>query len=126
MADQNFVLAPATATVSVNIALEPAFNILNSLSLLSHPEERSGFNPWINQTDAKLSPELAHNQRLIFKALGSALEPDASWPSFPAFINYLAAEDADVLRDKAVRWMCEDELDGLQPLDRDIVLTDQG
>jgi DNA-binding transcriptional ArsR family regulator len=125
MADQNFVLAPATAIVSVNIALEPAFNIINSLALLSYPEERSGFSPWVNQTAAQLPPQLAHNHRLIFKALGSALEPEESWPSFPAFIHYLAAEDAGVLRDKAIRWMCEDELDGLEPLDRDIVLADR-
>lgn len=126
MSDQNFVLAPATATVSVNIALEPAFNILNSLSLLSYPEERSGFNAWINQTAAKLSQELAHNHRLILRTLGAALEPEASWPSFPDFISHLAAEDAVVLRDKAIRWMCEDELDGLEPLDPDIILNDRG
>jgi DNA-binding transcriptional ArsR family regulator len=125
MADQNFVLAPATAIVSINIALEPAFNILNSLSLLSYPEERSGFNSWVNQTAAKLSPELTHNHRLIFKTLGAALEPEVSWPSFPAFLNYLAAEDPVVLRDRAIRWMCEDELDGLEPLDPDTVLADQ-
>jgi DNA-binding transcriptional ArsR family regulator len=125
MADQNFVLAPATAIVSVNIALEPVYNIVNSLMLLSHPEERSGFSPWVNQTAANLPPELEHNHRLIFKALSAAVEPEVSWANFPTFVDYLAAEDSIVLRDKAIRWMCEEELGGLEPLDPETVLSDR-
>jgi len=125
MADQNFVLAPATEVVSVSIALEPVYNVVNSLMLLSHPEERSGFSPWVNQTAASLPSELAREHRQVFKALAAALEPEGNWPSFPAYVDYLASEDPVVLRDKAIRWMCEDEFGGLEPLDLQTVLSDR-
>jgi ArsR family transcriptional regulator len=125
MADQDFILAPATAIVSVSIAIEPAYNVLNSMSLLSQLEDRFGFSTWVSQTAAKLPPQLAHNNRLIFKTLMAAAEPEGSWPSFPAFVDALATEDPNVMRDKAIRWVCEDELDGLQPLDRDTALNDR-
>lgn len=125
MADQDFVLAPATATVSVSIALEPAFNVLNSLMLLSHPEERSGFSSWVNETAAKLSPELARRHQLIFNMLFHGIEPLESWPSFPAYVDHMATLDAESLRDRAVQWMCEKELEGIAPLDKDRLLNDR-
>ena len=126
MADQDFVLAPATATVSVSIALEPAFNVLNSLMLLSHPEERSGFSSWVNQTAAKLSPELSRRHQLIFNMLFHGIEPTESWPSFPAYVDHLAALDAEFLRDRAIQWMYEKELEGIAPLDKETLLNNRG
>jgi DNA-binding transcriptional ArsR family regulator len=125
MADQDFVLAPATELVTVSVALEPVHNIVNSLMLLSHPEERSGFSSWVNQVAASLPPEVAREHRQIFKALSSAIEPEENWPSFPVYLDFLASEDPVVLRDRAIQWMCEDELGGLEPLDPETVLADR-
>lgn len=125
MSDQDFVLAPATETVSVHIALEPAFSVLNSLMLLSHPEERSGFSSWVSQTAAKMSPELSRRHQLIFNMLYHGIEPMESWPSFPAYVDHLATVDAETVRDRAVQWMCKKELEGIAPLEKDTLLNDR-
>lgn len=125
MADQDFVLAPATEIVSVSIALEPAFNVVNSLMLLSHPEERSGFSSWVLQTEAQLPPELSRNNRLIFNLVGHTVEPTESWPNFLAYVDHLAAVDAEKLRDKAIEWMHHHEMEGIAPLDKDTLLSDR-
>src|SRR5690349_5660905 len=113
MADQGFVLAPATTSVSVNIALEPAFNAIDTLLLLSHPEQRSGFSAWITETAAKLTPEQKHSLNLLFAACGSVADPGRSWPSFTAFIDDLATQDPVALRDRCMEWVGR-ESDGLQ------------
>ncbi len=125
MSDQDFVLAPATETVAVHIALEPAFNVLNSLMLLSHPEERSGFSSWVSQTAAILPLEVARRHQIIFNILFHGVEPTESWPSFPAYVDHLAALDAELVRDRAIQWMCEKELDGIAPLDKDTLVNDR-
>jgi DNA-binding transcriptional ArsR family regulator len=126
MADRDFILAPATETVKVGIALEPAFNVLNSMMLLSHPDERSGFSGWVNQTAAKLPPDVKHRHEMLFTLLMiTGIEPTESLPSFPAFIEYVAAQDAEILRDRAIRYVCNPETHGLMPLDKDVLLSDQ-
>jgi DNA-binding transcriptional ArsR family regulator len=124
MADQDFVLAPATESVSVSIALEPAFNAIDTLLLLSHPEQRSGFSAWITETAARLPADLKHSLSLMLLSCGSVAEPSRSWPSFPAFIDNLAAQDPVALRDKSIEWISR-EADGLQPPDHDTLLSNK-
>lgn len=124
MADQDFILAPATVMVDVNFALEPAYSVLNSLMLLSHPEERSGFGEWILRTAASLPPDRVRTHRLIFSAFVGALD-EADAPSFPALLDKLAAEDAVALRDRAIKWVTEKEVAGLAPLDAKRLMSDE-
>src|SRR5262245_11018716 len=105
MADQDFVLALATAIVSVSIALEPVFCVINSLMLLSHPQETSGFSAWVTETAAKLPPELARRHQLVFNILFRGFEPTESWPSFPAYLDHLETIDPILMRDRAIDGM---------------------
>ncbi len=123
MANQDFILAPQTVTVT--FALEPALNNLDSLLLLEQVQERSGFNEWVGQTAARLSPEQRRNNRLVVDGLHKALKPESDWPSFPAYIDDLEKRDPDIMRDAAIDWMCSPEKSKhthMEPIDRDLLL----
>ncbi|MCB9450049.1 MAG: winged helix-turn-helix transcriptional regulator [Anaerolineaceae bacterium] len=125
MADQDFVLAPAT--VRVRLALEPAFNATTSLMLLEQMEIRSGLSEWVLQTAAALSPERKSTNRLIFNTMGEIAIPDQGWSSFPAFVDHLASQDAVALRDRAISW-CQDakmEEKGFETIEMDALLASQ-
>lgn len=126
MTDRDFILAPAATGTSVTVDLEPAFNAINSLMLLAMPDERSGFSQWVTATAAALTPEQAHRHNLIFKPLFSAIEPRESWPSFPAYLDHLAALNPVSLRDRALEWAYCDEYRDLQPPDRATLIRDRG
>ena len=85
MTDQDFIFAPPTASVEVTIALEPAYSVLSSITLLSHPDERSGFNEWITKTAAALPPDRKRTHQMIFTSLFGMEAGDAS--SFPALLD---------------------------------------
>jgi DNA-binding transcriptional ArsR family regulator len=125
MSDQDFVLAPATETVTVSIALEPAYNAINSLMLVAHPEHRSGFSAWVNETSSRLTPEQKHSLNLLFTSCWSVAEPDRSWPSYLAFVDYLAGQDPITLRNKAIEWASKGE-DNMPILDQETLLRDKG
>lgn len=124
MANQDFILAPQTVTVT--FALEPALNNLASLMLLEQINERSGFKEWVAQTVASLTPEQRRNNRLVFDGLHKSLKPESDWPSFPAYIDDLEKRDPYAMRDDAIDWMCSTEKSKhmhMEPLDRDALLS---
>jgi DNA-binding transcriptional ArsR family regulator len=118
VADRDFFLAPETVTVQVG--LEPAHNLLNSLMLLSDTERLSGFNDWVLQTADRLSPQHKHNNRLLAMGFMDAVIPDRSWDSFPKYMDYLAAQDAVALRDRALMWLDHKE----NPPSREALIND--
>jgi DNA-binding transcriptional ArsR family regulator len=90
-----------TPTVSpIRVALEPAQNALYSLLLLDKVNKLSGLDDWVTRTAAALTPEQRHNNHLVLYGLHYAVVPDRSWPSFPAYVNHLAAQDPTVLRNR--------------------------
>ncbi len=107
MADREFVLAPKTVTVTV--ALEPVFSILDSMMALSFGEHYSGLNEWVYRTIASLSPERKHTNKLVCDGFGGAVVPKQTgvWHDFPTYIDHLAAEDPVVLRDRALDDICD-------------------
>lgn len=125
MTDQAFILAPATAIVQVQVGLEPDLNVFNSLSLMAYPEERSGFSEWVVRTAATLSPDRSYTHRLIYRTMYGAMEPRLGHSNFGAFLDAMEAADAEVLRDDAIRWICEEEHEGITPLDKNVLLNDR-
>ncbi len=94
------ILAPET---TMSVSLEPAHNALNSLMMLNIAEEYSGLGAWVTETAAALSLAQKHNQRLIFECLCDVVLTESSWPSFSAYLEDLAAQDPQSLRDRALR-----------------------
>jgi DNA-binding transcriptional ArsR family regulator len=86
--------------MKVTFSLEPAFSAVNSLELLNEADEFSGFDEWIYRTVATLSPERLHNNAVVFVGLIAEVHLlTRSWPSFPAWLDDLAASDPKELRD---------------------------
>jgi DNA-binding transcriptional ArsR family regulator len=96
--DPDFIVAPVDSPVSV--AVEPAQNALNSLLLLVSADKLSGLDEWVVRTSGALTPEQGHNNRLVLLGLHYAVVPDRSWPSFPAYVDHLAAQDPTTMRDR--------------------------
>ena len=92
-------------TVKVTFSLEPAYNVIGSLSLLDMAADFSGLGEWVYQTTRALSPEQLHTNQLVLHDAYVHLA-DASWPSFPEWVDDLAARDATTMRDRALQvWL---------------------
>jgi len=96
--EPGFIVAPTAPPVSV--ALEPAHNALNSLLLLVRADELSGLDTWVTRTAAALTPQQQHTNHLVLIGVHYAIVPERSFPSFPAYIDHLAALDPVALRNR--------------------------
>ena len=90
------------ASTQAYVALEPAHNIHHSLVLLSRIDEFSGFDDWVYRTAAIMTPEEVDANRLVMIGLYYATLPDASYPSFPVFIESLASVSPLQLRNRVL------------------------
>jgi DNA-binding transcriptional ArsR family regulator len=132
MPDQGFIVTPTTTLTDV--ALEPAHNVLHSLMLLAQSEYTSGFGEWVVRTAAALSAAERETLPLVTIGLHYAIVPEGSWPSFPAYVDHLAAMEPLALRDKLLdtysRFPClsGEGFQGMsaqpQPIDVEAVLAD--
>lgn len=90
-------------TVSVSFSLEPVYNAVASLSLLDIAEDFTGLGEWVYRTAEALSPKERHTNRHVLGDAVIHLLGEASWPSFEAWVDHLAAREATALRDDVVR-----------------------
>ena len=88
------------ASVTTSITVEPVYNALLSLALLTADPATVKVEPWITQTAAQLTPQQRHDNRLVFEGLGQALLLAATCADFPAYLTTLEAEAPTVLRDR--------------------------
>ena len=95
--DATLVLTPPKMMISV--ALEPAHNVLGSINLLNKASEMSGYGEWLTQTAVSLPASLLHDNLLVLEGLHYAVIPHRSWPSFPAYLDNLANQEPETLRD---------------------------
>lgn len=86
--------------LTINVALEPAHHLLNSLVLLHWSEHYSGYAEWVTNTAVSLTPEQLHRNELVVLGLHYAVVPYRSWSSFEAYLNNLAAHNPITLRDR--------------------------
>ena len=112
--EPDLIVAPPTAPVS--IALEPAHNALNSLSLFCKIDRLSGLDEWVTRTFATLTPEQRHTNRLVMFGLHYAVVPDRSWPSFPAYVDHLATQDPLIFRNQLFGAYAQTHREGYCPL----------
>ncbi len=113
----------------ITFGLEPAYNGFNSLALLNQAEKLSGLDDWVTRTLVSLSPERLHQHALIFIGLYYAVEPTRSFPSFPAYIDDIARQAPEVLRDRvfeayARMASCEESTESAEPTDMATLLAD--
>jgi ArsR family transcriptional regulator len=100
MAEFDIIGPPRTAEIT--FSLEPAYNVLVSLSLLGLAENFSGLSGWVYRTVESSSPErLRANEIVLVDAM--TYLGDVAWDSFPAWLDDLAARDATAMRDQALQ-----------------------
>lgn len=95
-------LFPNRTDASVAVALEPAHNVQHSLTLLARAEEVSGFDEWVYRTAAVMTPEERETNQLVMIGFYYATRPEASYPSFAAYLEHLASAAPRHLRDKVL------------------------
>lgn len=93
-------VAPGTTTFAVG--LEPAHNLLNSLMLLTKADKLSGLDPWITRTAAALTEEQRHKNHLVLHGFYYALIPERRYPDFLSYVDDLAAQEPEALRDRVL------------------------
>lgn len=99
--DQTVLITP-DPTTAVQVALEPANNALHSLMLLTHADKYSGLGSWVTETLQAMSDAERQTHTLVMIGLFFAVMPEQSWPSFPAYLDHLAALDPVALRDRLI------------------------
>jgi DNA-binding transcriptional ArsR family regulator len=94
---ENILVNQAT---DISFDIEPAYNAIQSLVFLMRAEKLSGLGDWVTKTVAQMTPEEYHRHDLVMMGLHYATTPFQSWPSFPAYLDHLAAVKPELLRDK--------------------------
>ncbi|MEZ4662138.1 MAG: metalloregulator ArsR/SmtB family transcription factor [Caldilineaceae bacterium] len=90
-------IAPTTAQATV--AIEPVYNVLVGMALLSAPNLNRE-EPWLAATAARLTTEQLRHNQLVFEALGATLIPTKEHSSFATYVDALAAQNPATLRDR--------------------------
>jgi DNA-binding transcriptional ArsR family regulator len=101
----SILLAPGT--VDVKFALDPVYNNLASLYMLTF-SETPDVDEWVKHTAATLSAAQMRTHRVVKIVLYSAYEPDEDWPSFLAYLDALAERDPTLMRARFLRHMFPD------------------
>jgi DNA-binding transcriptional ArsR family regulator len=101
----SILLAPGT--VDVKFALDPVYNNLASLYMLTLAET-PGVDEWVKDTAAALTAAQMRTHRVVKIVLYSAYEPDEDWPSFPAYLDALTERDPTLLRTRFLAHMFPD------------------
>ncbi len=84
------------------IALEPVYNLLNSLALLDAVDRLPAVNHWVRRTAEALTAQQRRANQVIFGELGAALLVEGTWPDFPAYLDALATQHPHALRDRVL------------------------
>src|SRR5579885_1522795 len=88
----------------VRVALEPVYNVLNSMALLNEVGKLPGLNSKIVQMATALSPEQLQTNRLLFEGLRDALAPEQGQEreEFPAYLKYQSEQKPTKVRTRTI------------------------
>ncbi len=104
------VLASTNPTYkTIEIAVEPAYNILNSMALLNEVEQMPALDEWALRTAAALTSEQRERNRLVFGVLREVLLLEGDWPDFPTYLDALTAQPSDRVRDRVLQQRAVDD-----------------
>jgi DNA-binding transcriptional ArsR family regulator len=85
---------------NISFGLQPAFNALHSLMLLTKVDHLSGLDEWVTRTAAALPLDRRYMNQVVLIGVHYAVVPTRSWSSFPLYLEDLARQDPLVLRDR--------------------------
>ena len=90
---------PSPEKITPTISLEPTYNILMSMALLTSDTLDPEREPWLASTAARLTAEQRQTNLLIFEGLGQALLPTKQYADFLSHVHALSAQSPEALRD---------------------------
>lgn len=99
---QPFFQLSASQPPSSRIALEPVYNVLNSMALLSLAEAQPALDSWVRSAAAAMAPAERAANRLIFEQLGCVLVAHAGAADFESYLDALTQQHPQALRDQAL------------------------
>lgn len=114
----------------IGFGLEPAFNVHDSLVLLARASDISGLGDWVYRTVDAMSAEERERHLLVIIGLFYAARPEASYPSYPLYLEHLASLSPLQMRDKimnayiSLARMSDHAEPSLIPTDFDEILAD--
>lgn len=92
-------IARAPDTSRFKVVSDPTAMFLQTLTTLAQEEDLSGYDAWVKEIAACLTPERAHQNKLVMLGLHYATLPDQHWDSFPEYIAHLDRQEPAVLRE---------------------------
>jgi len=98
--EQDVLVLPKTR---IQMRLEPANNVFHSLLLLAKTDMATGFTDWATDTLLSMSAMERQRHQLVMIGFFYIVLPGRSWPSFPAYIDHLAAMAPQALQDKLMQ-----------------------
>ena len=96
-------LVSATTESNVSFGVEPVFNALHSLMLLTKVDHLSGLDEWVTRTAAALPPDRRYMNQVVLIGVHYAVVPARSWSSFPLYLDDLARQNPVALRDRVFK-----------------------
>lgn len=118
MADREFILAPAS--VRVEIEVDEVALAMHSMAIINIVDEFSGMGEWVEKTARKLTPgELKTNHLVAYMQCEIIKQPDVT--TFPQFLNLLHSVNPVGLRDQIFERYYTERLDDLP---REVILAD--
>jgi hypothetical protein len=96
--DQDIILSPVRS--SIGVGLEPVFNATHSLVLLAKSKHVAELGGWVQDTVLAMSALERQRHRLVMIGFFYAVQPERSWPSFPAYLDHLTSMPPIKLREK--------------------------
>jgi DNA-binding transcriptional ArsR family regulator len=105
-----------TQHTRIEVGLEPVHNALYSLLLLYKSSSMPGVTDWVRQTSVTMSDDLRHQHGVVVNGLHYAIQPDRSYSNFTVYIDSLAAQQPEALRDRVLKGACEHNSTGPREL----------
>ncbi len=93
-------LISPTSESNISFGVEPVFNALYSLLLLTKVDHLSGLDEWVTRTAVALPPDRRYMNQVVLIGVHYAVVPTRSWSSFPRYMDDLARQDPIALRDR--------------------------
>jgi DNA-binding transcriptional ArsR family regulator len=94
------VVSPLGGRTGVSVCLEPVYNQLYSMVLLSKEERMPGVHEWVYRTRGQMSLEERQRHRLVTWGLYYTFASEASWPAFGTYIEHLASLSPQSFQDR--------------------------
>jgi DNA-binding transcriptional ArsR family regulator len=88
------------AAAGQHVFLEPVYNLLYSLTLLTKEKSMPGLADWVLRIKDTMSPAERQRHRLVMTGLGLSFVPRTGWQSFAGYLDHLAALKPEVFQDQ--------------------------